>query len=524
MKPLALFIAIAALACGLVFEDNHYRLRDIGHPSDQVVLDHKDSSYTSMTWVGSASENYLQLRFFDKVEGGVCLHPTWAELNELALKDRRLAHLRYVTVPGGGRPAAATWPGELPDPGTLPNSAYVRFFPAGVLLNQGLMAKANQDPRAADPHILVIGMGSSAGILVLAHHFPQASITVVDIDHEVLDIVRAHVPLARWLESQKTADGSPRLKLIAQDARQFVRFDARTLPRPYDLIILDAYTAGSTIPSHLMTREFFAQCAAALSPDGLVIGNIIGSYTGDKRKVVGGCLRSLRAGGLEEAYNLPVISHWSDTPGSIDLSQARNNIVMASRKPLDPKRNATGWQRLQEFVPFPELPTDTYRSTQYSLLDERGRPVSSLLHGAAVDLAEPSLRLQLKVENQNPGAPQYAQISRTDDQTIVASARRAAATWYQTNRGPLKLTGSPLGWDDAPEAKQLWRRDIDWVRAAREVWRVSILGARDAGTHGGEALVGPVDGPGRDDDQATWRISDAPLFTDQMPNADIAAH
>ncbi len=529
MKPsllvFAFGLAVAAIAVGVLFTDDHYRLHQIAQPSDQAVLDHRDSAYTSMTWVGSASENYLQLRFFDKVEGGLCQRPTWAELNELALQDKRLWHLRFESVAGGAA-AAPTWPGAAPDPSTLPDSAYVRFFPAGILLNDEVMGRAGGDRTKADPHILIIGLGSSAGILVLAHHFPNAAITVVDIDHTVIDIVRDHVPLTRWLETQKTADGSPRLRLVAKDARQFVRFDATRLARPYDLLILDAYTAGSTIPSHLMTREFFAQCAQVLTRDGMVLGNIIGSYTGEKHKVLGGCLRSLRAGGLSEAYNIPVISSYYESPSVLNVGNQRNNIVLASRTALDPRRHAPAWQRLAEFVPFPELATGKYLSAQYTLTDgsEQMTQLSGQVPAAVLEDADPGMRLRLSPVKVYDDGPRYAELARTDDPSTISAARRAVAAWYAAERSRLKLTESPLGWSDAPEARGLLRREIDWVKASREVWRVSLLAARDASAHGGEALVGPLEGPERDDDHPTWRISDAPLFTDQMPNADIVNH
>ena len=523
MKFLAVILAVAALAIAIVCEDDHYRLRQDGQASDQAVLDHRDSAYTSMTWVGSLSENYLQLRFFDKVEGGLCLRPTWADINRLSEHDPRLSHLRFTSADGALKPAA-TWPGEAPDPGTLPNSAYVRFLPLGVLLNDAVMTKSGNDLRKADPHILVIGLGSSAGILVLAHHFPEAAITVVDIDQKVIDIVRDHVPLTRWLTTQKTADGSPRLTLVAKDARQYVRFEALRAARKADLIVLDAYTAGSTIPSHLMTREFFAECASALSDDGMVIGNIIGSYTGEKRKVVGGCLRSLRAGGFPETYNIPVISSFYDAPSVLDPKQPRNNIVIAGKKPVDPKHNTAGWERLHQFMPFPEYPIDTYLSTQYVLLDDKSRQITSLAPGAAIDDADPSIRLSLQNDSGAAGGPAYARLSRSDDGQVVTRAKRLVADWYAKQHDTLKLVGEPHNWADANEAKTLWRREIDWVKAAREVWRVSILGARDASANSGEALVGPPEGPLRKDDDANWRIVDAPLFTDQMPNADIAAH
>lgn len=525
MKLAAIFLAVAALVTGLLFQDNHYRLRQLGQPADQAVLDHRDSAYTSMTWVGSPSENYLQLRFFDKVEGGLGLHPTWAELGAMATAGKPLGHLWMETV-SGGAPAAASWPAEQPDPGTLPTSHYVRFFPAGVLLNNALVNKAGGDLRLVDPHVLVIGLGSSAGLLVLAHHFPQASITCVDIDQKVIDIVHDQVPLARWLQEQKTADGSPRLTLVAKDARQFVRFDAvrQSRSRPYDLVILDAYTAGSTIPSHLMTSEFFNECSKILAPEGMVLGNIIGSYTGDKRRVVGGCLRSLRAGGLPEAYNIPVISAWTDSPSQMDPKQARNNIVLASRAPLDPKRNASGWERLLAFIPFPELAVDTYKSTQYLLYDNNGLPITSYLPGEAVDVPEPSLAVKMQPILTNPQAPQYATLAKSEDSVMISTVRTLAAKWYETNRVAKKLVGTPMGWDSLQQAKTVYRREVDWVKATREIWHVSLRAARDANAHGGEALVGPVEGPEREQAEATWKITDAPLFTDQMPNADIVNH
>ena len=63
----------------------------------------------------------------------------------------------------------------------------------------------------------------------------------------------------------------------------------------FDLIILDAYTSGSTIPPHLMTRGIFADLARHLDPGGIVLSNIIGSYIGktyrphEKTMHVSGC-------------------------------------------------------------------------------------------------------------------------------------------------------------------------------------------------------------------------------------------
>ena len=518
----ALPLALGSLAAGLIYQDQHFRLRSVGQPCDQRVLAHADSAYTSLTWVESQAGNYLQLRFFDKVEGGLSLRPTWGDLQALGKTDPRLAHL----VPSGavpeGAPPAAGWTGPVPDPGTLPNSAYVRFFPAGVLLNDRLMAKANGDLHQAAPKVLIVGLGSSAGILVLAHHLPQAAITVVDIDVVVENAVRQHVPLTRWLETQKTADGSPRLRLVAEDARQFIRNEARR-GNHYDLVVLDAYTAGSTIPSHLMTREFFAECATALDDGGLVIGNMIGSYSGEKRQVVGGTLRSFRAAGLVSAGTIPVLTY--ESAGGFDDQAGRNNIVYASRKPVDPKANPAAWERLRNFVPFPELAPDQWTSATYLLVgnNDAGEKayITAEVPASAVEAQEPALRARLKAAPYGPGDPRWQKTWLSDDQNAVDLARAAVRRWHAEHASD----PTPLGWgaggDGKPSASQLRRRETDWLQASREVWRVSINAARDASRHSADALVGPVDGPEREAATPNWTITDAPLFTDQMPNADI---
>ncbi|MFW5845098.1 MAG: hypothetical protein ACOCXJ_02625, partial [Planctomycetota bacterium] len=180
-------LLLVAFLLGLIFRQDPYQLRDRGRPYDQAALAHRDSPYSHITWVASTIGNYAQLRFFDKIEGGVCLQPSWAQLIDLAAADPALAHLvpgpdwDYVPEPG------RTWPEDRPhpDPGTLSNTKYTCLYPSAVLLNEGLMQAAGGDYRKAAPNILIIGLGSGIGIALYAHHFPEASITVVDIDRVV---------------------------------------------------------------------------------------------------------------------------------------------------------------------------------------------------------------------------------------------------------------------------------------------------------------------------------------------------
>ncbi|MBA2481206.1 MAG: fused MFS/spermidine synthase [Planctomycetes bacterium] len=525
-RLLGVAIFAAALLTGFTMRDTQYRLDAKRTAFDQAALDHRDSAYTSMTWVASRSENYFQLRFFDKVEGGICLSPSWEDLAALAAKEPTLAHL----VPTGGRPTMAepnrTWPHTWrPDPGTLSNSPYVRLFPLSVLLNEKLVTDAGGDPRQAKPRILVVGLGSGAGIGVLAHHFPQASITVVDIDRKVIEMVRDHFPLIRWLSDQKRDDGEPRLRLEARDARQFIQFHDLARSKPFDVVILDAYTAGSTIPSHLMTTEFFADCARVLTPDGIVLANIIGSYglpngaTGEivglKHRVLGGAIRSFRAAGLTSVLNFPVIRVW-ETPSNFNLKEGRNNIVVCSRKALEPAANKVAWERLKAFVPWPELQIGRHVTRQYYIGKAKEEDfLTAMVDAKIIDDAHPTLAKRLALSVPDKDALLGYSVSAIEDTSLVEQARRTVLDWAKTNGQKI-----PSHWDEQGGDK-LVLIDTDWVKYARDTVRTSVIAGRDIDKHGGDALVGAVDwtDPKRASPNAI--ISDAPLFTDQRPNADI---
>ena len=48
-------------------------LYHIKEPSDQQLLAYRNSAYAHVSWVVSPSDNVAELRFFNRVEGGVCL-------------------------------------------------------------------------------------------------------------------------------------------------------------------------------------------------------------------------------------------------------------------------------------------------------------------------------------------------------------------------------------------------------------------------------------------------------------------
>lgn len=525
-KFIGLAIAVIAAVVGITFQADPWALARIGSPADQKVLAHRDSPYTHVTWAISEGDNSAELRFYDRVEGGVCLQPAWDQLADFGLSHLAMPPSYPVQRP----PPGPTWPADKPkpNPGTLTNTRYINLYPAAILLNDHLFKRAGGDMRKLDPHILIVGLGSGVGIGILAHHFPEATITCVDIDQAVIDMVEDHYPMLRWLanEAPPTTAGKKRLRMVQRDARQYIYYDqSRPDPEPYDLIIVDAYTAGSTIPPHLMTQEFYEECKDTLAPGGMLLSNIIGSYTGPQREVLGGAIRSQRAAGLEYVHNFPIV--WRKKDAEMDPKTPRNNMVLSAVEPLDPDARPDAWKRLQEFSDsgalYKEFPLGRFTGTIMNMyqLDNEGMAEGLTSEIALDDLVEipafAELHSELDERLRRDGEDGAVRIN---DAALLGRIQEVVNRHYPGGR--------PAGWN-TPITGQTWLyyKQMDWVAETRRVLAYSLNVARaQTGLrydHSGELLVGPLEDQ-RDDVPPTWKIKDAPLFTDSRPNADLYNH
>ena len=104
--------------------------------------------------------------------------------------------------------------------------------------------------------ILVLG----AGGFTLSHLEPANDYLYVDID-----------PAVRELAEREFLGTKTRGRFKAADARRFV---ADTNER-FDAVVVDAYSALTSIPAHLVTQEFWQGTRRVLEPDGLMFANLI---------------------------------------------------------------------------------------------------------------------------------------------------------------------------------------------------------------------------------------------------------
>jgi predicted membrane-bound spermidine synthase len=105
-------------------------------------------------------------------------------------------------------------------------------------------------------NILVLG----AGGFTLSHREPANHYTYVDIDPKIRDIAEQ-----RFLKEPILGT------FVVDDARRYVR----TTEQRYDAVVVDVYSSHTSIPGHLVTREFWQDTRRTLTPQGVMLANLI---------------------------------------------------------------------------------------------------------------------------------------------------------------------------------------------------------------------------------------------------------
>lgn len=117
------------------------------------------------------------------------------------------------------------------------------------------------DPAPAS--IGMIGLGGGSLAKYCYRHLPQADITVVEIDPEVIALRN---------EFAIPADDA-RFRVLLGDGAEFVKRDTGR----FDVLIADGYDAGG-LPEPLSSREFYDDCFSALTGDGILAVNLWFGY------------------------------------------------------------------------------------------------------------------------------------------------------------------------------------------------------------------------------------------------------
>jgi spermidine synthase len=158
--------------------------------------------------------------------------------------------------------------------------------------------------------MLIIGLGGGSIPKKLNKELPNMEIDAVEIDPEVVKMAKDHFNVKE----------GKNLRIHAQDGRLFL---SRTQTQ-YDIILLDAYFTDS-MPFHLATKEFFELAQRKLTPNGIIVANLISAVTGPSGKIARSFVRTQRQV-FPQTYIFA-----ARRPDHVSLDTIQNVIVIATR-------------------------------------------------------------------------------------------------------------------------------------------------------------------------------------------------
>lgn len=114
---------------------------------------------------------------------------------------------------------------------------------------------------------LIVGLGAASQAKFMHRHFPEARVTVLEINPGVIAAARQFF---------KLPTSAPRMEILITDAAQWMQ----TAPAAhFDLILLDGFGANGR-PGPLDSEAFYLACRQALGPRGLLAVNLLSRSRG----------------------------------------------------------------------------------------------------------------------------------------------------------------------------------------------------------------------------------------------------
>jgi len=129
--------------------------------------------------------------------------------------------------------------------------------------HESLVHPAMQLARARD-HVLILGGGDGLAVREVMKYADVKQVTLVDLDAEVVALSRTYPALKA---ANQGALEDPRLHVVIGDAGTFLAESADL----YDVILVDLPDPKGPDLARLYSREFYSQCLAHLTADGIVV-------------------------------------------------------------------------------------------------------------------------------------------------------------------------------------------------------------------------------------------------------------
>jgi spermidine synthase len=183
----------------------------------------------------------------------------------------------------------------------------------------------------APRRIGIVGLGGGSQAKFCHRHLPQARIEAVESDPAVIALRGVfHVPMDEKRLQVECADGAAWL---------------RTRRGCFDLLLVDAYDVHG-IPPALSTQDFYDDCRAALTANGVMAGNL---YNTDTRRHLVRLRRSFEGRVLkldEPGMSNKVVVAWNGSPQPEPVAVALSRLPWGARGQLRAgfRRLAKAWE------------------------------------------------------------------------------------------------------------------------------------------------------------------------------------
>lgn len=115
----------------------------------------------------------------------------------------------------------------------------------------------------APQRVYVAGLGGGCVPLVLHHYFPAVQIDCTEIEPAMLEMATHYFGLGL----------DERLAVAVADGRNWLAAQSQ----PYDFIFVDVFLDRGYIPYRMSTVEFYTLCRERLTPDGVLVVNLLAS-------------------------------------------------------------------------------------------------------------------------------------------------------------------------------------------------------------------------------------------------------
>jgi spermidine synthase len=119
--------------------------------------------------------------------------------------------------------------------------------------------------------LLMLGGGGFTFPRYALENYANVRVDVVELDPGITALARDHFGLR----------DHPRLNIIAEDARTFLNRNAEK----YQVILCDTFNSHYAIPFHLTTLEAARRIKASMTPDGVVLINLLSAIEGDRGRL-----------------------------------------------------------------------------------------------------------------------------------------------------------------------------------------------------------------------------------------------